>query len=102
VLVHARGNAAKNRLLWVPPTPTPAALSANGGSSGYQSQQQQVPPRGSAGVMPLDWSAPDAAEAVAAVREAMGGPLDFVLASDRCAPQGGWVERALRICNTLR
>jgi len=86
VLVHARGNAAKNKLLWMPSsisqpqqqhTQQPAAAAAAATSS-------SIPPAGSVGVMPLDWSADNAAEETAAVREAMGGPLDFVLASDRC------------------
>lgn len=87
--MHSRGNAAKNRVLWVPPTGPPAPKAGGGADQQQQGQQQQqssrMPPPGSAGVMPLDWSAADAAEAVAAVRDAMGGPLDFVLASDRCA-----------------
>jgi hypothetical protein len=89
VLVHSRGNAAKNRLLWTPPPPAPAA----GGSSGSDDKlaPQQTPPPGRAGVMPLDWSAPDASAAAASVLAAMGGQVDFVLASDRCLTGGDGV-----------
>lgn len=75
VLVHARGNAAKNKLLWVPPAGAAAAAAAVTVASGR-------PPAGAAGIMPLDWCSPDAAAQAAAVREAMGGPLDVILASD--------------------
>jgi hypothetical protein len=89
VLVHARGNAAKNKALWMPAPPGPAPQ----GQQQQQQQQQQEdagpPPPGSAGVMPLDWAAPDMAAAAAAVRQAMGGHIDVLLGSDWCAP-GVW------------
>jgi hypothetical protein len=83
VLVHARGNAAKNKLLWTPPPPPRAAAAGASGAAAAAPAPAGPPPAGTAGVMPLDWCAPDAAEAAAAVLQAMGGPLDFVLASDR-------------------
>ncbi|KAI8467939.1 MAG: hypothetical protein J3K34DRAFT_523316 [Monoraphidium minutum] len=116
VLVHSRGNAAKNRMLWVPPAgPGAKAAGGSGGAGlqgGHQQQQQQqaesMPPPGSAGVMALDWSAPDAADAVAAVRAAMGGPLDYVLASDSIYPDPtgcatnaqGFIEACAGLCDS--
>ena len=91
VLVHARTNAARNRLLYVgnqtsSSTPCSAAstqpLAAPPQQQQQQQQQQQpqglMPPPGRAAVMPLDWCAPGAAEAATSVRAAMGGPLDLV------------------------
>lgn len=127
VLVHARGNAAKNRLLWTaggPPPPPPLAAAAartpaggDGGGSGgsgtqaqgrrgQQQQQEQQQPPGSASVMPLDWSAPDAMAQAAAVLEAMGGPADLVIASDSIYPDPtgcatnakGFVEACAALC----
>ena len=91
VLVHSRGNAAKNRLLWTPPPPTPAPAAAGTSGSDDKLAPPQTPPPGRAGVMPLDWCAPDVSEAAASVLAAMGGRVDFVLASDRCGMRVGGV-----------
>ncbi|GBG00348.1 hypothetical protein Rsub_13080 [Raphidocelis subcapitata] len=89
VLVHARGNAAKNKALWMPAPPGPAPRGPQQQQAQQQRQQAQdagPPPPGSAGVMPLDWAAADMAEAAAAVRRAMGGRIDVLIGSDCIYP----------------
>lgn len=120
VLVHSRGNAAKNKMLWMPGAVGSTERASSSSQTQQQQEQQQKPPQqppqqdytgpplGCAGLMPLDWSAPDAGEAAGAVRDAMGGPLDYVLASDSIYPDPsgcetnakGFIDACAALCDS--
>lgn len=87
VIVHARVNAARSRVLVLPSSNDNSSISSSSSRTAADGTQLHppAPPPGSAAVMPLDWE--DAASAAAAAALITShGAVDLIIGSDLLYP----------------